>query len=1214
MTPDTDTVRRLAEMTDVAAFERIAAAVLRSSNPGLYGNLSHPGVQPGGKTVKAPFDNVGWVQSPEGTRFVCAAHTTEQNDLKGKWLHDPANVKPKSPGRRPTRPAGDLVKGMAEINKLREDDPGLFVTFALTANRETSFEVRAAVESYARAAGIALDVWPVSRIAHFLDTDPIGQIIRRNCLGTPVRLLSRDLLLEMGERSIRDHLPLAFEGSCIPRDGFRLGHGHTLVVGGSGMGKTTACATTLLAHIAKGVPAIVLRTEFLDSAATIEAALEAELRRQLPELESGAGGKALALCTQAEPLLVLLEDVNRANSPGVLLNKVLAWVLAPRSNQGAAPGWRAVCPIWPRSLETIEDQKRVFATVTLLRVDRYSSAEATRAVRLRAKALGVATDDHRAATVADRLGHDPLLIALHNFSSEGDATATIQAYVGERLGIVGNLAQRTRHEVLQALNQLLLCMLQHRALSPRWLDVKSWIADHDAIALLRHIAREGSVMRISDSDPTETLVFRHDRVMQFLLSGALAQVLNCEPIPDYVEDPFFAEILADAVMRVRLPPEQLAKLMDATPATAAHALRLASEVGSNYTAIAAQVLGEWLQRDAVKENAIANQRYVVATVLAETTDPHVRQLVAQFPPGDYPWHPLLAAAFRNGALSAGLTLLSMYEVGVTVAGKHSLLALVKGTYGGKLVAAVDTTLRRVDLNLPGWGSARVGALRLAGYLGDSSLAHAVRWCWDNDEGRDERLRSYLFAAARCCGDWPELTLGPVCDAWEAMPEEPDSVDGQPAERLAADHVAWEFRNYTPHNALAYLIKRANASNKIEWPILYMLRTVDHPDALEQLARYAATSGFMAARSLKSDWDRRYKESGRRMSSDSKARLLRIALDCAEPEDVRKQAFAFWETAIDDADLQVARQILPESLLHERALWARARRHDMSVIPEVLEKLPASPEYWLQIGRYVWSDALTEALRPLLERLAEQQDENSNLEYALAEALTHVEPICMVAMLSPLWTTLRTRSLMVQTVLLSTAPQAAALAREAFALSASPHALLKHFTLRATIDVRGKFGLSHPAQLDNLKPYLDVFPEDEIQQLWDACTARNWLDFRNQYLEPRVRNILDRRVYLPDDPLDTTDLDEALAGATSHLHRWIDQQSRRGYSRAKVTSGLLEWVTRHDEGKAVEIVAGILSDAATRRELEEFQVALGRRADESSSMKAARFNVYCRSLV
>ncbi|MCO8629446.1 hypothetical protein [Burkholderia multivorans] len=1202
-------------MTDVAAFERIAAAVLRAANPPLYANLSHPGVQPGGKTVKAPFDNVGWVQSAEGVRFVCAAHTTEQKDLEGKWLHDPVTVKPRKVGGKPTKPAGDLVKGIAEIQKLREAHPGLAVTFALTTNRETSLDLRVSVEARAHVARIELDVWPISRIAHFLDTDPTGQIIRRNHLGTPVKLMSRELLLEMGKRSIRDHLPLAVARESIRRDDFILGRGDTLVVGASGMGKTTACATALDAHIENGLPAVVLKTEFLATAATMEAALESEFRRQEPELEAGAGSKALALCTGQEPLLVLVEDVNRTDSPGLLLNKVLSWTRASVDARGFDRLWRAVCPVWSRYLDAIEDQKRVLATVAVLLVDKYSPAEAMRAIRKRADVLGLQMDEYSATSIARRLGHDPLLIGLHDLTSEGSVAGVIQTYVGERLGIVASQAQRTKSEVLEALHQLLRCMLQHRSLDPRWIQVKSWFADHDVIALLRHIACEGSVMRMSQTEAAETLEFRHDRVMYSLLSEALAEVLKTDPPPDYATDPFFSEVVAGAAVQVQLPLQQLRHLMDATPAAAAHALKLASELGSGYTDIAARALSQWLQREDVKGEALSNQRYAVAHVLAETTDPYVRELVAQFPTDDYSWYPLLAASFRNGNLGAGLALLSKYEIGMTVAGKQSLLALVKSMYGRNLVAAVDAVLRSADLRQPVQAGTRVGALRLAGYLGDSSLAQAIRVCWDQDEGREGNLRSYLFAAARCCGDDPEATLGPVCDAWEALPEEPDSKIGQPAERLAADNVAWEFRTYTPIDAVRYLVERANASEKIGWPITYMLRTVDHPDAVEQLARYAARAGYVTAIALKSDWERHSREAGRRMSSESKKRLLKIGLDETEADDVQKAAFTFWELTLDDADLEIARQIPVGSPLHERALWARARRQDRSVIPEVVKKIPEAPEHWLFIERYLWSDALTEALDPLLDKVAEEQGEGyTNLEYAVAKALGRVEPRRVVAMLSCRWTKLKAKPLLVQTALLSTDPEAARLARDALTTSQSPNTLLKHFVTNAAIDSDGKTGLYSPDQLRNLRPYLDLFPDEEIEQLWETCTKRGWLDFRAQCLEPRLRNIASRHVRLTDDPVDTQYLDRALAGEMIHLFPWLDLQAGHGLARDKVVAEMLEWLGRHDEDRALAIVCEIVSREATRREFQLFEAAVAQRADAVSRVKAVRFDVFSRSLV
>lgn len=593
---DVSTARRLAEMSDVAAFERLAAAILRAANPNSYANLSHPGVQPGGKTVKGSFDNIGWLQSAEGAHFVCAAHTTEQKDLEGKWLHDPTKVKPRKAGGKPTKPAGDLIKGIEEIQRLRESHPGLAVTLALTTNKEPSLELRVSVEDLARSAAIELDVWSVSRLAHFLDTDPIGQIIRRNQLGTPVKLLSRGLLLEMGRRSICDHLPHAMTGENIRRDDFTLGHGDTLVVGSSGTGKTTACAMALDVHIGKGLPALVLKAEFLATAATIEEAIEGELRRQQPEIEASTGRKVLSLCTEEEPILLLIEDINRATSPSLLLNKILAWSRPVSQMQSSRRTWRAICPLWPRYIDVIEDQKRVLANVTMLRVDRYSRAEAIRAICKRAEAIGLTIDDHRAVFVAERLGRDPLLIGLHDLAANEVASNVIQSYVDERLGLISGKAQLSRSEVVNAVRELLHNMLHRRILNPHWTEIRSWIKDQNVIDLLRTLLHDGSVIRIAFSGMEEALEFRHDRIMNCLLSDAVASAFKTEDAPDYINDPFFSEVVAGAAVQVQLPLRQLVKLMEASPVVAAYALKLASEFGSNYVEVAAEGLNLWQLR------------------------------------------------------------------------------------------------------------------------------------------------------------------------------------------------------------------------------------------------------------------------------------------------------------------------------------------------------------------------------------------------------------------------------------------------------------------------------------------------------------------------------------------------------------------------------------------------------------------------------------------
>lgn len=95
----TDTISRLANITDAGEFERIATAILRYAEPELYRYISHQGVNVDGKTVKAPLDNVGWQFYQGENILVCVGHTvTEKHQLKSKWLRDLDKVTPRKTG------------------------------------------------------------------------------------------------------------------------------------------------------------------------------------------------------------------------------------------------------------------------------------------------------------------------------------------------------------------------------------------------------------------------------------------------------------------------------------------------------------------------------------------------------------------------------------------------------------------------------------------------------------------------------------------------------------------------------------------------------------------------------------------------------------------------------------------------------------------------------------------------------------------------------------------------------------------------------------------------------------------------------------------------------------------------------------------------------------------------------------------------------------
>jgi hypothetical protein len=144
------TIGKLAEMTDQAAFERLATAILREAEP-QYAALIHPGVNKEGKTVKSPVDGIGFVRGAHPAHLIVVHHTTCKRDgLEKKWLHIPPRANARR-GGRPTAPAGDFIKSLEVIRKERATDPSLEATLVLTTNQEPPEDLVRQVHGFGKA-------------------------------------------------------------------------------------------------------------------------------------------------------------------------------------------------------------------------------------------------------------------------------------------------------------------------------------------------------------------------------------------------------------------------------------------------------------------------------------------------------------------------------------------------------------------------------------------------------------------------------------------------------------------------------------------------------------------------------------------------------------------------------------------------------------------------------------------------------------------------------------------------------------------------------------------------------------------------------------------------------------------------------------------------------------------------------------------------------
>ena len=955
-----DTRRLLDQITDEGLFEELATAVLRKQDPRCR-RLAHVGVNVSGRTVKSRLDGVEYISDQGSLRLMAVHHTTcDRTELRRKWLADPG---------------GDLPKTLQVFCKQKDRIPELRLTLILTTNREPPEELVHDVHAAAHQAGIDVEIYPGSVIAHFLDTEPTGQWLRRKYLGVVQTQLSEDLLRELSVKSFEAG-SLDAE-SWVERDSREQLAGHwrqpvNFVVGESGMGKTVACLKCLRDHIEAGGFGLLVTAEVLGASRTLEDAVEATLRELHPPLKVGVGRGAVSYASATVPLLVVVDDVNKSAWPASLLERLVNWSQTIQEANGHVR-WRLLCPVWPRTAALLSSKAYKVVSKLSIWLGPFSEEEGIAAVqRRRAEPLPMLS----AKEVADALGYDPLLIALHDDEdSRPEPTAVIRSFVERSLGrLAAGEGTYTLGEYRGALRSLALQMLERKQLEPTLADIVEWLASpYGAAQQLREIVKTREVGRLEGPVEKERIIFRHDRVRDHLLADAAAHALGQgELSASVISDPYFADVIGIALAGGEATMFAIDQVAAANPLALVSAMRHFRQPQTEVQRRVVALSMVWADSGAAASPPNGSLRQAVLKVLAECEGPHVRRLCERIDNAGTDWWGL-CARFRNGDLSEGIQLCSQYEPGIRVVGQTELIAHVIGMAGAEVVRALDSALRRRDVGITG----RSGALRLAGFAGDPLLSDALRESWRIEGSRRQLLTDYLWACSRCCGEEPAGLLDPIFDEWAALPNVEEKGRGSPRMRLGADQIRWAFRDRVPDRAIGYFLERATQP-EMNWPLLVMLNGIDHPDAVEfvvkELARRDEDLEGTGGISLfwEDEWSRRPKYGGAPMMAASRQRLRELWSCENSGRHLRRRALSFWSANVARGDLAVLKTVDTSSEIGETALFERLRRGDETAISELAERLEGDrAHYWWQAGRYLWTDELTECLDGALGRIADR---------------------------------------------------------------------------------------------------------------------------------------------------------------------------------------------------------------------------------------------------
>ena len=670
------TIQALAAITDEGLFERLATAVLREDNP-LYKPLVQTGVNAGGKTVKAPLDGICFVLGAEPPHLIAVHHTTTaRNNLKRKWLDDPD---------------GDFIKTATIVAEKRGNVPDLQATLVLTTNREPSEVVISEVEAAGRTHNIKIDLWSCSRLAHFLDNYPVGHWIRRQFLQIEQELLSSELLHELSLKSLEVNRPLDNAEAWIPRaldETLALGlhRDVTFVVAGTGQGKSVACYRRLVSHVQAGGFGLVLSHDVVTEAMTLDQAIANTLRQLHPALASDEE-TALSICSPECLLLLVVEDINRADRTQFLAEKIAGWSrtqAATEDKRNWETKWHLLCPLWPEILALLGDQARKSIEPLLISAGGFSKDEGRDAVLARARLVGKELSPLSALSISESLGHDPLLIALYDFGNTPDPGQVIGQFVDASLSRTAAAAKDyPPTEYRKALRVLAEGVLAHRQIDPHWLNVSDWIdVQGEPLRLISHIAHAGELICLMGPTENQRLVFRHDRVRDWLLADAAAELERRNALPTcIVAEPYYAEVIGTVLVSSSLGPNFLRRVAEANPLALFHALRLFGDTTQpSYDAIL-QAIDRWFDNPATHDCSNLHLRLEALAMLAETDSLAVPAIVRKFPDREFSGQ---FARLRNGDTSGGIELCMILEPGIGYPWRDIQIEHAKLRHGTKL--------------------------------------------------------------------------------------------------------------------------------------------------------------------------------------------------------------------------------------------------------------------------------------------------------------------------------------------------------------------------------------------------------------------------------------------------------------------------------------------------------------------------------------------------
>ena len=985
-----------------------------------------------------------------------------------------------------------------------------------------------------------------SRLRDFLDVSPIGHWLRWKHLGIDSDLISLPLLQELSATNISQYARdiALFEhqflvetesekriGEQLVNTKFRL----HLLVGDSGVGKSTAGLRLLNRHYASGNPGLWISAEVLDHASNLSSALEMALKAQMPSLRAGTGQDVLNQLREAEPLLLVFDDINRSPSPINLLRKVKDWLrpLAERKDgRDVFRNVRVICPLWQAHWTSLQSSLESVGWIRSVTITAFNRSESIQSLQ-----SGLPTrSEHDLRQFASALHDDPILIGLFNssFSTREQEAAlaacsdVIGVFMRERLSAIASSMNEPAVLIEATLKKLAASLVVNRELRPPWSTVETWFGnDLHGLLQLKQLAAQGHLARIVDRSGSLIWEFRHDRLMGHYVVDAIVGLRKGDDEKRRaVFDPYFVPYLGQAIGA--LPP--IDTLLDEVamerPASLVASLRYVRINPSDGSSTLVDEVGRYL----VDGNQTTAEWQDSVRLLEEVATPFTIALTTPRKSDGLFWH----ARFRNGDVLSGACIMCRgFFLRTHFAWLETMVADAISTSRTEFVESLRSLLTSATIT----PDLKEGGLLRAGYLGEPSLVRDIVALWETSavagKERWDLLLCALWAALRSANEDVDGSVG-------ILVREVNSLDDTTSEKhflsergSLLQELSHAGRHGYPPAVLQYLANLA-VNEDFRWTVMQILDHVDHPIAVASMVRTLGalehrahqSGGFNPYTSFwRENWDGIRGRSSLSQESLNSVRNLWEAV--TEPSWVRSYAFSLWSRLIPDLNaLQTAQ---PEDPYFHTAVWHRVEMGDLTATAPYLTILADKP-FWIGQLSHIWTPALRPLLDARLKRLESgDPSTDSNEDHHLSGVLRDIPVPDAEEILTEHWHYLKRRHHFVQVALYVAAERTRGLAAEAlrgWAGDKDPFEHVDHTFGFFTYGLSDRLTLKH---LESLLPYVDRPSPRVLEHMIEFCGRSGHRSFAITNLLPRVHQLL----------ADSTKLDENDLRIMSHsLTEWF----------------------------------------------------------------------------